>query len=976
MGNTWYVRISAPAAGNGRTPDTAFNTIRAATGVAERGDTVYIGPGVYANDPLILRKAGIRGAYILWVGDPFGDKTGDPAGPVQIPYFDVGYGDSRYNGMWFIDFYDKRPNYGSTVVANGGMSARITLNENILVTDAPIDPAYRNNTNKFCGLYFVSCKFAGQVQIINRSLDHPDTFFRQAFRSCVIGYSFPAGTDTRPTIYYYSYAPFVGYGGNKRQKSGLVSFYGCTIKAAANLLGSTPLIDCANNRADALPSPPNPPGTPKYSLAMTFVNCILDSTHPSHSSNKQIFGYIVKESTTSFAVQLSGDYNVFRVRNGAGNFSNDFATLALWQTGSIVEKGNVHVYLDPADDKIKFYLETDSIFVPGTGNYGGGNQTVTHPTPLSIDTWYHCAASWDKSTGTMKLNIDGTTTTQTLQGMLFDEGNMGSYGGSFYMDRGFRGLMDEVRIWNEARLDADVNTYKSVELIPDDHPELYRYYKLNEGTGTSAIDTPNSTNVDALPPRDADLVNISYSADVPFGSGYSIVCGLGSAVLMGTRFPVDSPVETIASTNGTFTFECWFKITTLASVVGQNMILVTKGSTRSDGNSFYKSHTDDLFTADGWHLEAGSSPIDMGCPIFELINWGYSGDFDAEGDPRPYGEHVDIGADEYYPQNDPDHSVPYGFTSKVYGFIQDGLYPSRYMCDFQYNQDITPEGTDVCGNIAPVGGWKDHLRILISFKPAETGKWIEILNTETGVDMRGDKIIMPNTFRGPHFRVKFEIYPHAQHLNKFDLGMTSEEASTQAITQDDVAYEYPPGCELDVYNYMFKELVARTIVKRDGSWSVMVWPGTYFIKPHGQTAAMDQGREFVTVGFSDWFAPFGGTNCAIPYQVDWAEFENEFMGIDWASWYANEQFIDEAKRISTELPDGWPYEQYSKRALVRCGRLIKGASWISGFRLFADPSLNIEGYESLNIWDYFNVFIPWGYQSANEDRPPAEVPLQ
>ncbi|HZL34611.1 MAG TPA: dockerin type I domain-containing protein, partial [Tepidisphaeraceae bacterium] len=50
QGPSWYVDPTAPAGGDGKTPDTAFQTIQAAANVATAGSIVWIAPGTYRED--------------------------------------------------------------------------------------------------------------------------------------------------------------------------------------------------------------------------------------------------------------------------------------------------------------------------------------------------------------------------------------------------------------------------------------------------------------------------------------------------------------------------------------------------------------------------------------------------------------------------------------------------------------------------------------------------------------------------------------------------------------------------------------------------------------------------------------------------------------------------------------------------------------------------------------------------------------
>lgn len=953
----WYVNKFAPPGGDGTTPETAFNTLEQATYKVKAGDSVFIGPGIY-DEPLEPAIPGSIAGRINWIGDPMGENLRVPAGDVKIPYYAPKAGaDARENVCWFIDFFSRRPNFGSPG-SGGGFSVHLTDGINA----GAGDPYNIDTIGKFRATYFISCKMSHGVNITPLSPDDETGLFdiTAAFRSCLIGYNFLPPFTTFPTVRFFNQTDSDG----QQHYAGEVYLYGCTVKAAPDLNTSAQgMIQIFNNVNAFMPSPPFPPNTPQYMLGLNVLNCILDTT-PSFPQIPQFYTYMLKDFQNSFAPRIRGNYNIYRHHSSNSGYmsTSSYGTLPAWQAASIEELGSMALWIDSSDDKLRFKFTTQNES-DDDETEPGGTATVTHGSALTTGVWYHIAAKWDRTAEELRINVNGSETAAALDGAYLHSSIMSSFGGNFYFDRSLHGFLDEFRVWKEARSAAEIAATKDAEINPSSYPTLVRYYKASEGQGTVAIDATGNSN--------APLSGVSYSTDVPPGFlGYSFEFTTDSYARLGSSqyFPSDT---LLGSDAGSFTIEFWVKLTTLPSTLTHNILLYSRGAQMMDSDSFLKTQNDSLFDVDGYHLITGAAAIDAGAPLLENENWAYSGSFDVDGDRRPSSitegllgvyddEFVDIGADEYLQPHDPDTSTPYGFASHLYGYTNNGFYPGRFLADFEYNADFSPEGTEVCpGVVAPPGGWQDHIRVLCTFNPAKVGSWIEIVNTMTGVDLRGQETVIPNSLRGPHFRVAFEIYPHAQHLLKFDLGMDFDEAATTAITQDNLPnVNLPPGCEVIAYNYMFKERVGSALVDADSSFSIPVWPGTYYLKFQGPAAKLTNQPIYVTVGFSDWYAPFGQTQCAIPRQVDFAEFSNTFMGLVWASWYANEQFIDELKRVSTELPDAWPKEIYAKKALVRCGRLVKGASWISGFEIYTDPSLNIENH-SLTVWDYFNLIIPW-----------------
>jgi|GEM_PF-2916928 len=114
--------------------------------------------------------------------------------------------------------------------------------------------------------------------------------------------------------------------------------------------------------------------------------------------------------------------------------------------------------------------------------------------PLSDNTWYHVAATYDGST--MKLFLNGTEVGSTPKtGALTTNSAISAYigGNPPGIDNPWRGAIDEVRIWNTARTQAQLQANSNVELSGNE-AGLQTYYKFNEGTGQTINDQAGNNN--------------------------------------------------------------------------------------------------------------------------------------------------------------------------------------------------------------------------------------------------------------------------------------------------------------------------------------------------------------------------------------------------------------------------------------------------------------------------------------------------
>ena len=131
-----------------------------------------------------------------------------------------------------------------------------------------------------------------------------------------------------------------------------------------------------------------------------------------------------------------------------------------------------------------FVDSNNKLKVKAGGNYVEGT------TVLSVDNWYHLA--YVRTATEVKLYLDGNLEI-TAPGA--DEGTanrflLGSYSTVANNTR-FSGVMDEVRLWDVARSEAEINAKKDVELTGEEL-NLLVYYNFNNGIGNGAIDNANA----------------------------------------------------------------------------------------------------------------------------------------------------------------------------------------------------------------------------------------------------------------------------------------------------------------------------------------------------------------------------------------------------------------------------------------------------------------------------------------------------
>lgn len=128
--------------------------------------------------------------------------------------------------------------------------------------------------------------------------------------------------------------------------------------------------------------------------------------------------------------------------------------------------------------------------------------------------WYRYAVKWDASASTAYFRVGGVDIGQATgaKTSIYDSTALLAIGASFDSDgaaeKFFDGKVDDVRIWNDLRTDAELNLYKEIELSGGES-NLQAYYEVDNSTADSSANTNTLTLVNS-PTYDAD--------DIPFSS--------------------------------------------------------------------------------------------------------------------------------------------------------------------------------------------------------------------------------------------------------------------------------------------------------------------------------------------------------------------------------------------------------------------------------------------------------------------------
>ncbi|MCH7952238.1 laminin G domain-containing protein, partial [Patescibacteria group bacterium] len=232
-----------------------------------------------------------------------------------------------------------------------------------------------------------------------------------------------------------------------------------------------------------------------------------------------------------------------------------------------------------------------------------GTSTTNSYTDQNIVTttagWQHLAAVRSGTSCTVYINgVDRTTTSGTHTTLTANNNNL-RIGSSVSNDEYWYGLIDEVRVWDDARTATEIKDNMYTQIEPT-YANLIGYWRLNENTGTTAHDETSNDNDGTIT---AALWRTGYVPDF-----YNEAEGVETILMNAPDNALDfdgsddfvrvSAVNTLQIT-GDVSFGAWFK----ADTIGDNEAVIYvgggAGETQAD-NELYMLRWD---TASGNDLQ-------------------------------------------------------------------------------------------------------------------------------------------------------------------------------------------------------------------------------------------------------------------------------------------------------------------------------------------------------------------------------------
>lgn len=241
----------------------------------------------------------------------------------------------------------------------------------------------------------------------------------------------------------------------------------------------------------------------------------------------------------------------FSNANAQSNFALSFnGTNQYVSIGSPVTTGSSYtkeawVYATSIVSARNIISSSDAPFWVNGGTLSAGQagsySLVTDPGVFPTNRWVHVAVTYDQPSTTMRLYRDGVllSTNTSVPAYTSEPNFIASHTGAASY---FQGDIDEVRIWSTALTASQLkqNIFRGPNKLA---PGLLRYYKFNEGAGTTLVDSTSTL--------DGTLVNS------PVWTASPIEGSLNALHFDGT----DDNVEIPNTVSGDFTVEYWMNTT-------------------------------------------------------------------------------------------------------------------------------------------------------------------------------------------------------------------------------------------------------------------------------------------------------------------------------------------------------------------------------------------------------------------------------
>jgi len=237
---------------------------------------------------------------------------------------------------------------------------------------------------------------------------------------------------------------------------------------------------------------------------------------------------------------LEFDGSTTYIQINTGDLGHDYVTVEALIDSDAWNGSGINEIVDAESSNSSFILRQNSGVMEFYVRVGSSWHYATTGSNYALppnDNWVHIAGVFDGTNVSLLIGgvpVDTTAVSGTLDA--FDLREIGRYQSS--TSRHFDGTMAEVRVWSVARTDTEIRENMHKRLTGTE-TGLVAYYRLDEGTGTTATDSAGS--------NDGTITGGSWTTDSPLpqaslGTGSYVAGNLG----IGTARPFLSPTGVTA----------------------------------------------------------------------------------------------------------------------------------------------------------------------------------------------------------------------------------------------------------------------------------------------------------------------------------------------------------------------------------------------------------------------------------------------
>ena len=195
-------------------------------------------------------------------------------------------------------------------------------------------------------------------------------------------------------------------------------------------------------------------------------------------------------ASTNYALRFNAESTKDELVEISSVPTSSIMTIEFWVKLEVSNE-DTDVMINMGGDGKRLTLKADSHLPAWSDGWNAYSSTAG----ISLNTWHHIA--YVASSGTLQaIYIDGVS--QTISGgtsisMPSSTWYLASWYGSGTDDLNFIGCIDELRLWNDARTASEISSNKDSELSGNESG-LVGYWKFNEGSGTTLVDSKGSAN--------------------------------------------------------------------------------------------------------------------------------------------------------------------------------------------------------------------------------------------------------------------------------------------------------------------------------------------------------------------------------------------------------------------------------------------------------------------------------------------------